>query len=732
MQLYKGGIVKKIQNKCLIKICPISPVGRQDKLKPGVMWVLSIFLLLLISGCDKAPVKGSADGESASSADRMVILNNLGETLSAVYSDGAVFNDIQLTGQSPNDIVVESPYLYIVNSLSNSVLVLNEENLSVIREISVGSGKNPMSACVISKGVVAVSCFRSGTIEIVDVAQGKVIRSIDLNTINLPSDTAGIAGKIYPTGVAYSSGKIFICLSNLTDEYGGLSAAGPGVVAVIDSESFSVKSTIILKGADPVFARAAGSKVIVACAGHYSGDIRSGVGGFKGDGTIEVIDASTATLNYSLEVNAAPFSFTVSEVGILLASNAMGGTIPRVDLSSREVDYISTDASYISSVCVSGSRIYALDFNHDRLMVLDESGDLKASYTVGDGPLAILQTLKAGVEEAGISQKMEILPDVSSIDSEVIFDASSSSTPDGAVFTWELGDGTVEPGKVVKHRYAVAGSFKVKLTISSGKNSRIIEGNVDILNKSPFAASVIEYNPAPGQFISNPRFNNGLRAVGAPKGGGGFQPDNSSQVSLGGFGGSITLAFDHEIKDCPGKTDFIVFGNSQYNRAPLRFIEPGIVEISADGKKWYVIPGPLLKAFPLEKSCMTYPEKAGEFCSYELPSAITDSIFDGKYLIWGYADLSPVIPLPDGISPWLFYTKADDPLTAGIDKGTCGGDAFDIAWAIDPATGEPSGLAGFKYIKITTAVSAGLGGSLGECSTEIDAVAEINNNYPED
>ena len=88
--------------------------------------------------------------------------------------------------------------------------------------------------------------------------------------------------------------------------------------------------------------------------------------------------------------------------------------------------------------------------------------------------------------------------------------------------------------------------------------------------------------------------------------------------------------------------------------------------------------------------------------------------------------------MPDGISPWLFYTKADDPLTAGIDKGTCGGDAFDIAWAIDPATGEPSGLAGFKYIKITTAVSAGLGGSLGECSTEIDAVAEINNNYPED
>ena len=719
--------MKKIQKKCLIKKCSFSPVGWLDKPWPGIRWVVFIFLIFLISGCDKAPVKGSIDGESVNSADRMVIVNNLGETLSVVYPDGAVKNDIQLTGQSPNDIVVGSPYLYIVNSLSNSVLVLSEENLSVISEISVGSGKNPMSACVISKGIVAVSCFRSGTIEIVDVVQGKVVNSMDLNSINLPSDVAVIAGKIFPTGIAYLAGKIFVCLANLTDAYGGLSAAGPGVVAVIDLNSFSVKCTIILKGADPVFARAYGSKVIVACAGHYSGDIRTGGGGFRGDGTIEVIDASTVTLDYSLEVNAAPFSFTVSEDGILLASNAMGGTIPRVDLSSRKIGYVSTDASYISSVCVSGSSIYALDFNRDRLMVLDEDGNVKATYVVGDGPIAILLTLKAGIEEAGISAKIEILPDVSSVDAEVVFDASLSSAPEGAVFSWELGDGNVETGKVVKHRYAVAGSFKIKLTISLGDNSQTIEGNVDILKNSPFATQVIEYNPAPGQFVSNTRFNNELRAIGAPKGGGGFQPDNSSQVSLGGFGGSITLAFDHEIIDSPGKTDFIVFGNSQYDRAPLRFIEPGVVEISADAKKWYLIPGPLLKEFPLDKLCKTYPEKAGEFCSFELLAPINESIFDGKYLVWGYADLSPVMPLPDGIKPWLFYTEADDPFTIGIDNGTCGGDAFDIAWAIDPETGMPSGLGGFRYIRLTTAVSKELGGSLGECSTEIDAVAEINN-----
>ena len=73
----------------------------------------------------------------------------------------------------------------------------------------------------------------------------------------------------------------------------------------------------------------------------------------------------------------------------------------------------------------------------------------------------------------------------------------------------------------------------------------------------------------------------------------------------------------------------------------------------------------------------------------------------------------------------MYFTTPDDPVTPGIDEGTPGGDAFDIAWAIEPTSGAAAGLSGFTYIRITTAMDASHGGTLGEFSTEIDAVADV-------
>jgi YVTN family beta-propeller protein len=683
-------------------------------------------IILIISGCDKAPVTGSASGENIGQEGAMIILNNLGESISVAYPDGNIKNNVQLTGESPNDIIADPPYIYVINSLNNSVLVLDDSDLRVVSEIGLGTGKNPMSACVISPGVIAVTEFRKGLLDIVDIKGKKILNTVDLNSIALPSDVAGIAGSVFPSGVAYASGCIFICLSNLTDAYGGLTSAGSGAVAVIDAVDYSLKETVVLKGSDPVFARPYGSKVIIACAGKYGGNILTGGGGFKGDGTIEVIDAETLVLDSSIEVNAAPFSFSVSNEGLLYASNAMGGNIPKVALTSSEVSYITTDAGYISSVCTHGSNIYALDFSNDRLLAIDGSGATVAAYTVGDGPIAVLYSDAAGAEGEEITAKIEILPDVASTGSVVVFDASSSAAPQDAIYTWDFGDGTSRNGKVVSHSYACTGSFKASLVITADGKTDKAEGSVNVFDESPFAAFVVDYSPAPGQFVSNSRYNNSLRALGSPVGGGPFQPGNSSQVSLGAFGGSITLGFDHVIADREG-LDFIIFGNSQYDRAPLRFIEPGTVEISLDGITWYLMPGSALPAFPLEKACMSYAGEADEFCAYKLPSTISDTLSEGKYLLYGYADLSPVMPLPEGTDSLEFYTLPDDPVTAGIDEGTCGGDAFDISWAVNPATGDKSGLTGFRYIRITTAVSADLGGDLGECSTEVDAVAEVCN-----
>lgn len=258
-----------------------------------------------------------------------------------------------------------------------------------------------------------------------------------------------------------------------------------------------------------------------------------------------------------------------------------------------------------------------------------------------------------------------------------------------------------------------------------------------------FATTVIDYSPAPGQFVSDPNFNDPARALGAPIGGGTLSADNTSAVTLGGFGGSITLAFDHTVLDHPNNPlgmDAIVFGNAFYvgGNDERRWAEAGLIEISLDVNNngladdtWYTIPGSSLSA------PVTLPLPS----VFDGPVVINDpSAGTGNESYWGYADMSPTLILGDtdanntaddtSITPEEFYTVPDNPALLGIDPGSGGGDAFDIAWAINPATGDLANLYGFDFIRITTAVDI-TNGIFGEVSTEIDAVADVKSDGQE-
>lgn len=301
------------------------------------------------------------------------------------------------------------------------------------------------------------------------------------------------------------------------------------------------------------------------------------------------------------------------------------------------------------------------------------------------------------------------------------------------------------------------------------------------LAQSPFAAQVIEFTPAPGQFVNDPDFNDPARALGRPYAGGFQDPLNSSLVSLGGFGGSITLRFANTVTDDPGNPfglDAIVFGNAFFvaGNPNRRWAECGHVEISRDENAngladdaWYLIPGshitntlPAAAGGQLETQTWddniddpTYPPVDGLWLTPEMTGTWTTSawrlppaIFENLVVwnpngpsataegIWGYADYTPTLKLGDldgdnivddpNYPAEVFYTRPDNPFRVGLTPGSGGGDAFDIAWAIDPATGRPAGLPGFDFIRITTSANRAVySPPLGEISTEIDAVADV-------
>jgi hypothetical protein len=321
---------------------------------------------------------------------------------------------------------------------------------------------------------------------------------------------------------------------------------------------------------------------------------------------------------------------------------------------------------------------------------------------------------------------------------------------------------------------------------------------------SDFGAEVVGCVPAPGQFVNNPSFNDPATVLGPPTGGGTMTPDNSSLLSLGGFGGSVVIRFGQPVLDDPANylgLDFIVFGNAAWvsNDRQRRWAEPATVEIMPDidsnglpgtapGEIWYLLPGSLTSNGAIPRSQIwddvpdaTYPpalvswfpnlgvfpyvpggpcaipiDGFGRYTTqaFEVPVDIyadpsgqggtlgvvpnpnlfdADPTNDGWEGVWGYAEMSPTLRLGDldgdnliddaGIPADMFYTVPDNPGRVGVTPGSGGGDAFDIAAAIDPVTGMPAGLTSFDFVRISTSVDLVLG-PLGEVSPEIDAVAD--------
>ncbi len=292
--------------------------------------------------------------------------------------------------------------------------------------------------------------------------------------------------------------------------------------------------------------------------------------------------------------------------------------------------------------------------------------------------------------------------------------------------------------------------------------------------ESPFAVAVWDYSPAPGQFVRDARFNDPEQAIGPPVGMGITNGNNLSVVTLGGFGGFIVFGFDHLVEDHPLNRfglDAIVFGNAFWREGdPQRhWAECAVIEISLDANAneipddpWYLIPGShiddpsnqlTIKTWDDNVSDLGYPPAFASWIPLGLTGVWSTQAFGLPLLvfgsdvvqnpsinpmregIFGYADYSPTLILGDlnaddavddpDIGADAYYTFPDDPLIVGITPGSGGGDAFDIAWAIDPTTGTPANLPGFHFIRITTAVDR-VSLQVNEKSAEIDAVSDAD------
>ena len=332
-------------------------------------------------------------------------------------------------------------------------------------------------------------------------------------------------------------------------------------------------------------------------------------------------------------------------------------------------------------------------------------------------------------------------------------------------FTWSVDGTTLQEGEQALYRFEARsqGRFQVGFRMSDGEESADTTLTVVVCppegtyrrpadaNSSPRLTRVHSFLPAPGQYVNE---NYTARTMEEACTYAKTRLDEGNYVSLGGFGGSLVVGFDHSIES-DGDYNLAV-KNTLYTN----YSEPGIVWVMQDengdglpNDTWYELKG---SEYGLECTVQDYavtyyrPEapaskvhwtdnrggsgKIDYLAAYHkqdyyyplwvqedsyilrgtrLEARNYDQSGTGTYWInpdygWGYADnFSPVDMIPERATG----------LTAGCNH-------FRISDAVT-YDGQPANLQYIDFVKVQTGLNA-KSGWLGELSTEVMDVIDFN------
>ncbi|MGM9832195.1 MAG: T9SS type A sorting domain-containing protein [Candidatus Limisoma sp.] len=268
---------------------------------------------------------------------------------------------------------------------------------------------------------------------------------------------------------------------------------------------------------------------------------------------------------------------------------------------------------------------------------------------------------------------------------------------------------------------------------------------------SPVHNRVVDYSPAPGQFINLlPEWEEGDDAKAMAAKALQAMTVDESIISLGGWGGSVTVGFERTIVNVPGKRDIYIEGNSFSNgTANAGSAEPGVVWVAydingngePDDNEWFEIAGSeYANSRHNYRATYTRPASTSEAIpwvdNYGGSGAIERLTFHKQDYWPQWVDASTLtfdgIRLPDNSEnqgtesePYYVLTAFDygyaDNQPNLDDSGNYNeGAKIDIDWAID-RDGNAVHMPGVDFVRIYTGVNQ-FNGWIGECSTEVGRV----------
>ncbi len=531
----------------------------------------------------------------------------------------------------------------------------------------------------------------SSTIEILDAATCTSLKQIRMERNGAPSE---------PRYMAAHGGYVYVCNFD-------------GTVQRIDTLTMQIDATVNV-GRNPDGICYAAGKLYVSNSGGLDPD--------NPDNTVSVIDVNSFTENKRIETRSNPGTIRTDGKSVFVVSRGI------FDYDKKDYDY----------------RLHRIDVETD---LLTDTYDIPVlGMDIYDGKAWIYRYGSNRIQVMDLESGHIIKPDFITDGTRIECPYSISvDTATGKVYITDAANYTT-PGTL----YCFSPDGKLEYSISGiGINPNTIQFCDLSVSTTPYSGGqeqkpgklsrVFEYMPAPGQFVNI-----------LPE----YEPDDDAQamadkclnallttgqmITLGGFGGYVTVGFDAPVHNLEGP-DFRIDGNAIINGA-----EPAVVWVSADVNRngqpddpWYEIYGSEQKEGRAT---------AGYTIRYGKPSADDgDSDWKGSdgrtgsvkhnnfhkqpyYPLWYSVDTVSFTAtlLPDNMShdgknwvmPAFGFGYADNLPNSETNS------AFDIDWAVKP-DGSPAQLEQIDFIKIQNAV-IGWNKLTGEQSTEVTSITNLN------
>ncbi len=607
-------------------------------------------------------------------------------------------------------------------NLNNSTLArysfkdnkLIHDYFSVLNRRGLGDTANDM-AIYGSKLYIVVNV--SSTVEVVDINTGLSIRQISLVSEH--------GNSRQPRHIAFHQDKAYVCSYD-------------GSVARIDTASLAVEQ-FAQAGRNPEDLCVQKGKLYVSNSGGLDWE------GIGVDRTVSVIDLASFSEIKKIEVGPNPGQIEAGPDGSVFVAthgaNITEGDYHFVEIDSRTDAVVRTYNEKVLNFAINDQVAYLYNYNHTtqessiRMLNLKTGKTLRENFITDGTEITTPYSIHVNPYSGNVY--------ISDAFNYMVLGDLLCFNPQGQCL-FRLQSIGLNPNTIV---------FRDQFS-----QSDVDDNPEDPDAPSAFANRVLEYVPAPGQYVntSSTAYKEGYTAEQVLElANQQLKNRTTCLLSLGAFGGYITVGFDHSVSNVPGEYDLKIYGNASYDmygtnlNRPGGSAEPGIVLVSKDTNgnglpddEWYELAGSeyhsattihdyeitYYRPEPLDGDVRWKDNQGNEGAvlrnpfhtqaSY-YPAWMPDEItFRGSQL----ADNAINEPRPDMPEHWVGY--AYDYGYADNHPNNTEYSQFKLDWAVDKA-GNPVQLDKIDFVRVYTAVNQNCGWT-GEISTELQAVEDLH------